>query len=81
MNKMELNDLMVCAFRYALGRRTYIAHTISELLVKYKDKLTDSSRMNIIRDIDRALVSGDFGMTIDKEAWIKLKEELKNDEA
>ena len=76
MNHIELNDLMVCAFRYALGRRTYIAHTISELLIKHKDILSEGAKIGIVRDINRALQSNNYGMDMDKECWVKLRNVL-----
>jgi len=79
MNNMELNDLMVCAFRYALGRRSYITYTISDLLVRHKDKLFVQSKESILKDIQRAFDTNNYGMEMDKEVWQKLKEELQND--
>jgi hypothetical protein len=79
MNNMELNDLLVCAFRYALGRRSYITYTISDLLVRHKDKLFAQSKKSILRDIKRAFDTNNYGMEMDKEVWQKLKEELEND--
>ena len=76
MNDIELNDLMVCAFRYALGRKTYISKVISELLIKHKDKLSLSSRAVILRDIKRAFDTDNYGMEMDADVWLKLQEEL-----
>ncbi|MEK0411951.1 MAG: hypothetical protein RJA03_464 [Pseudomonadota bacterium] len=81
MNNMELNDLMVCAFRYALGRRSYITYTISDLLIKHKDKLFAQSKESILKDIKKAFDTNDYGMEMDKEVWIKLQQELTNDKS
>lgn len=77
MDNMEINDLMVCAFRYALGRKTYITGAISDLLIKYKDKLSVQSREAILRDIKKAFDTNNYGMEMDKEVWAKLQEELE----
>lgn len=79
MNDAEINDLMVCAFRYALGRRSYITYTISDLLIKHKDKLSAQSRQVILRDIQVAFDKNNYGMEMDKEVWLKLQEELTNE--
>jgi len=79
MNNKELNDLMVCSFRYAMGRRTYIASTISDILIKHKEELSTQSKESILRDIQRALNANNYGMDMDKEVWVKLQEELLND--
>lgn len=79
MNNKDLNDLMVCALRYALGRRSYITSTISDLLIGHKDELSAQSKKVILRDIQRAFDTNNYGMEMDKEVWIKLQEELTND--
>lgn len=79
MNNMELNDLMVCAFRYALGRRSYITHTIAELLIKHKDKLFAQSKETVLKDIQVAFDTNNYGMEMDRAVWEKLQGELNND--
>lgn len=68
----EFHDLMVCAFRYALGRRTYIVSTIAELIIKYKEKLDASAIEVITRDIKRAIQTNNYGMEMDKVEWQKV---------
>jgi len=77
MNKMELNDLMVCAFRYALGRKTYVVATIGELLIKHKDILSETSKAQMIRDINRVTKTANYGMDIDKNIWIRVRTALE----
>lgn len=68
----EFNDLAICSLRYALGRRTCITATISELLVIYANDLTENSKEVIRRDILRAFETNDYGMETDKEEWEKV---------
>lgn len=68
----EFNDLAICAFRYALGRRTYITAVVSDLLIKYYKELTESSKLTIAKDIYRAFETNNYGMEMDKEEWEKL---------
>ncbi len=68
----DFNDLAICAFRYALGRKTYITSTISYLLAQNKDGLTKSTRAVICRDILRAIKTENAGHQCDIESWQKL---------
>jgi hypothetical protein len=46
------------AFRYALGRQSYIVAATVDLLIANKDQLTPFMWERIIRDIDRAIADG-----------------------
>ena len=48
----DLNDLIVCAFRYALGRRTYIVHTITEIIKANLSALESRTIEVMLRDIE-----------------------------
>ena len=73
----ELGDLIICAFRYALGRKTYITNTIAELIIKYKDELSTSDTEVIKRDIKRAFDMNNYGMEMDKKEWQRVLEALE----
>ena len=77
MDKIELNDLLVCAFRYAIGRKTYVVPTIADLLLKYKDILSETSKAQIIRDINRAVKTANYGMDTDKNIWLRVRTGLE----
>lgn len=72
----EFGDLILCAFRYALGRKTYITSTISELIIKYKDNIDENDKEVITRDIRRSFETNNYGMEMDKEIWEKVLSEL-----
>jgi len=40
----DFNELTLCAFRYALGRRSYITGSIASHLLKYKNMLDDKTK-------------------------------------
>lgn len=79
MTNHDMNELMVCAFRYSLGRMTYITGSIAHILITNKHELTESSKDVICREIIFAIENHKYGMEMDKEAWLKVLEELKND--
>lgn len=80
LNFEELQDLAYCSFRYALGRKTYITFTISNLLIKmYKQKLlSNRTRIGIIKELKDAINKNQAGMEIDKEQWLNLLKELEH---
>lgn len=43
--------LLLAAFRYALGRRTYIVPTICEILISNVSHLTVQDRLTIVREV------------------------------
>jgi hypothetical protein len=68
------NDLMaMAAFRYCLGRRTYIVSACREWLQRHWDKFEPSTRSLILREVEEAFQSGDLGMECDKAEWEKVR--------
>lgn len=76
LNSVDFNDLAVCALRYALGRKTYITYTISNLLIRHKKSLTKNTKLCILKDLKYAFNNDACGMEKDKDAWLKLYQEL-----
>ncbi len=76
VNDREIETLMVCAFRYAIGRKTYIVNTIADILIEHKDKLGDGARLGIVRDIHRDIAIENVGMECDKREWLRVLEAL-----
>ena len=74
----EFSDLAMCAVRYALGRATYVSHSIPRAICKNMDLMTIHSLRIIIRDItERKQINGKIGMDIDDENWALFKEMCK----
>lgn len=74
---LEFQDILISAFRYALGRQTYIVESVSNFLIKYKDFLTDNLKNIMIKDLKEALKNNKAGDTnIDVPLWEKLLKEL-----
>jgi len=71
----ELEQIYVCAVRYALGRQTYITGVVSDYL--QKQELSTSCKCVIARDIEECK---DYGDDCDKEDWIRLLNKLKNED-
>ena len=75
-DQLEICTLLLCSFRYALGRKTYIVNEVCELLIKYKDWMTTHLKKKICSEIQIALDRNDVGMDCDRKEWLKVKNEL-----
>ena len=75
----DLNDLIVCAFRYALGRRTYIVHTITEIIKANLSALESRTIEVMLRDIEsqheyeKVGIEKAFGDDCDRERWMEVE--------
>lgn len=75
----DLNDLIICAFRYALGRRTYIVHTITEIIKTNLSVLESRTIEVMLRDIERQHeyenrgIEKAFGDDCDRERWLEVE--------
>ena len=71
-DRVDFEDVMFCAFRYALGRKTYIVSTVAEILIKHGHELRSMTRGKIIKEILIAIDEDNIGMDCDKEIWISV---------
>lgn len=76
LNYSEFQDVAIYAFRYALGRRTYVVSDMTEFLIRHKDSLSVNSKAVIRRDIKTAFERESYGMECDKHEWEKVLEAL-----
>ena len=66
--------ILFCAFRYALGRRTYVVGCVTECLQKHWHELSKGDRSLIIREIGDAIERGQAGDYCDVLQWKALME-------
>ena len=62
-------DMVVYAFRYALGRMTYSVGIVSDYLVENWHRFKPTTRENIISEIMKAIDKGEAGMQMDIDSW------------
>jgi len=74
MNDEEL--ILLCALRYALGRRSYIVGVVSNYIRKKMESLSFVAIGNIIDEITKAESENGLGSKIDKEEWLNLRRAL-----
>ena len=68
--------LLICAFRYALGRMTYVVDEIATLIEQNKDWISEGDKRLFIKEIQTAIDDGVAGMSMDVRRWTKVKEAL-----
>lgn len=72
----DYNTLILCAFRYALGRSSYVTEEISDII---RDNLTVISihiLKIIVKEIDEATRKKEIAMRCDREIWLGLKRDI-----
>lgn len=79
-NKIIMNETMLlCAFRYALGRMTYVVKEVADHIAAQavsSEGLSESARSVIVTEITSALVRNELGMEMDECIWLRLRDLL-----
>lgn len=73
MNVVDTQLLYIAAFRYALGRQTYIVPAIAGAIRESRDLLTDNTARLMAREI---VECKNLGMECDARTWWDLAEFL-----
>ena len=76
VNLINLRDpeiILSCAFRYALGRKTYIVGTVVNEIVNNWDAIHKETRKRLQKEIKEYKEKfGDLGMECDEKEWQKI---------
>lgn len=73
LNNLDHELFVYSAFRYALGRMTYIVSSICDVLIFLEPELSNSTKEKIIKEIDDAIINSHAGMKMDVEQWTRVK--------
>ena len=76
MNSVDTQLLYIAAFRYALGRSSYITAAISDIIRDNIAVLTENTVKLMIKEIQEC---ENLGMDCDKEVWSHLSEFLEKE--
>jgi len=72
------NHLMVlAAFRYCLGRQSYIVSECGKWLYDYWDDFPETTRAIILKETEEALENGTAGDDCDRSFWLALLESIE----
>ena len=81
MNEEDFAALSICAIRYCHGRQTYMPGLVQGIVREHLQELEDRDLHVMLEDCNR-MSEFDYGSpTIDKPGWLKLKEDLENEQA
>lgn len=75
--RTNLNHMIFSAFRYALGRATYIVHMTTDFIKNNTDLLTENDMKLMIKEITEAEERDWLGWEMDKVEWLSLRDFLK----
>jgi hypothetical protein len=91
LEQEDFDTLTVCAFRYALGRRTYIVGDVARIVAQGRSKVSPEIRNIIVRDLKEAIDRDDYareqgrtdalplGMDCDRKEWVRLYDLLRDE--
>ncbi len=66
----EVNEnIIMYAFRYALGRMTYAVAEVSDLLIENWHRLKTHTKERIVEEIETAIERKEAGMKCDIDRW------------
>ncbi len=71
-DETEKNILLFCAFRYALGRSTYVVGSIVNLLLRNWKTIPDSQKEMYKQEIGVAITQDRAGMQMDIDEWTRI---------
>jgi hypothetical protein len=64
--------IIICAFRYALGRRTYVVSVIANRLIQLYPKYPLDQQRRTAKEIKEAIEKGNAGHEMAVEQWKKV---------
>lgn len=78
MDDDDFNSLLVCAFRYALHRKTYVTEEIADIVLRYLPKLSINTRDILKREIIELLNRKEFISTVDLLLWNSVLKDIES---
>lgn len=73
--KEDERDVLIYAFRYALGRRTFASKTMSEVIIANWDKLSEFDKGLFKKEIrEHEKLYGNLGDDCDRSSWYRILE-------
>lgn len=68
----DMETLLIGAFRYALGRRTYVVFETVEILLNNWDSISEHDKQLFVREIKHAIEHNLAGDKCDVREWQKI---------
>lgn len=70
-------SIVICAFRYALGRQTYMVSLVADWLKEHWGQIDSIGKELIIKETEEALQKGWAGSKMDEDTWRMFLEKVK----
>jgi hypothetical protein len=65
--------MLFCAFRYALGRKTYVVSTVANRMISHFNEIDPVNRKKYVDEIDEAAKNDNLGWEYDTNDWLRVK--------
>lgn len=73
--------VLFCAFRYALGRATYVVSNVAGEIHRNWDEMSHGQRQNFVKEIlEYKKKHGKIGHQIDEEEWMSIVERFRKEQ-
>ena len=76
-NIHDFQDIVICALRYALGRRTYITQSTADFIKEYPEIIDKRVKQVMLNDLNKYFNMRDNAYIIDDKCdyntWLNLK--------
>lgn len=72
--------VLISAFRYSLGRKTYVSEETSKAIGMNLANLCSDEKDLIVREIEEAIEKNQAGMDCDVEHWKELRDKILKDD-
>jgi len=79
IGESDQEQILHCAFRYALGRMTYIVGFVADAVIHAWPSLSPQMQAMIVREIEQEFSRGGGGMDMDKRQWQRVLDRAKLD--
>lgn len=77
INEEDVNLLFIAAFRYSLGRMSYMPSAIAQIILSNKELLTQWQRELYAKEVHEHIETwGNAGMDFDTAMWLRFAEEI-----
>jgi len=74
LQEKDEEEVLFCAFRYGLGRMTYITGFLADVIVEAWPRLSERMKNQILEEIHKGISEDRLGMDMDKRQWLRIVE-------
>lgn len=74
----DLDTLILCAFRYAIGRQTYMPSLVQRITLTHLEQVAPGTRATIAREIDDHIRTyKNAGSEEDTAGWLAFRDKME----